>query len=171
MLRTFISYFFLLGSLDGISQNIQQEINNQVWRVQLAAMNSNQADRFMSTMSEDVIQISYDRQTLRNKEEFRNQAVATYKRLAERKVTRTMEFRFLNRIANAESAFEDGFYKYELTNEKLEKQTFYGYFQVVLRKEKDLWKVVVDYDSEKYNGVAVTQEVFERARTLDSFNN
>jgi hypothetical protein len=82
-----------------------------------------------------------------------------------------MEFRFLNRIANDANAFEDGFYKYELTDEKQEKLVFYGYFQVVLRKEKDGWKVLVDYDSENYNGTPATKELFESARTLASYDN
>jgi hypothetical protein len=46
-----------------------------------------------------------------------------------------MEFRFLKRIANVNNAFEDGFYKYELINEKREVKVYFGYFQVVLRKE------------------------------------
>jgi ketosteroid isomerase-like protein len=134
-------------------------------------MNSNQADKFMSVMSDDVIQVSYSRQTITNKEQFHNLARSTYKRIVEKKLSRSMEFRFLNRIANASNAFEDGFYKYELINEKLDKQVYYGYFQVVLRKEKESWKVLVDYDSDNYNGLPVTKELFENAKTLDSYDN
>lgn len=161
----------MLVSGECISQNFQKEINDQVWRVQLEAMNSNQADKFMSVMSDDVIQVSYSRQTIRNKEQFFNQALSTYKRIIDRKLSRSMEFRFLNRIANDTNAFEDGFYKYELINEKLEKQVYYGYFQVVLRKEKGSWRVLVDYDSEKYNGAPATKELFENAKTLESYDN
>lgn len=82
-----------------------------------------------------------------------------------------MEFRFLSRIANGSNAFEDGFYKYELVNEKLEKQVYYGYFQVVLRKETEFWKVLVDYDSDNYNGQPVTKDLFESAKTLHSYDN
>lgn len=134
-------------------------------------MNSNQADKFMSVMSDDVIQVSYSRQAIRNKEQFFNQAISTYKRIIDRKLSRSMEFRFLNRMANDTKAFEDGFYKYELINEKLEKQVYYGYFQVVLRKEKGSWRVLVDYDSETYNGAPATKELFENAKTLDSYDN
>lgn len=81
-----------------------------------------------------------------------------------------MEFRFLNRIADAGTAFEDGFYQYELINEKHEKQVFYGYFQVVLRKEAESWKVLVDYDAEDYQGLPVTKELFENAKTLESYD-
>jgi ketosteroid isomerase-like protein len=154
-----------------IAQQIQKEINEHVWRVQLAGMNSNQADTFISVMSDDVIQVSYDRHKIRGKEEFYSQAVSTYKRIKDRKLSRTMEFRFLNRIANEKNAFEDGFYKYELTNEHQEKEIYYGYFQVVLRKENQFWKVLVDYDSEKYNGTPVTKDLFDNARPLDSFEN
>lgn len=168
--RLLIVLFCVLVSWDSRSQNIHKEINNQIWRVQLAAMNANQADQFISVMSDDVIQVSYSRQTIRNKEQFRNQASLTYKRIAEKKLSRRMEFRFLNRIADTDNAFEDGFYQYELINEKLEKQVFYGYFQVVLRKEAESWKVLVDYDAEDYQGLPVTKELFENAKTLESYD-
>jgi ketosteroid isomerase-like protein len=169
--RILILLFWVFVSWDSTSQSIHREINNQVWRVQLEAMNSNQADKFISVMSDDVIQVSYSRQTIRNKEQFHNQANLTYKRITEKKLSRSMEFRFLNRIANDRNAFEDGFYKYELISEKLEKQVYYGYFQVVLRKEAEFWKVLVDYDSDDYNGLPVTKELFENAKTLDSYEN
>jgi ketosteroid isomerase-like protein len=156
---------------DSVAQNIQKEINDQVWRVQLDAMNSNQADKFMSVMSDDVIQVSYSRPTITNKEQFHNLARSTYKRIVEKKLKRSMEFRFLKRIADGSNAFEDGFYKYELTDEKLAKQVYYGYFQVVLRREGESWKVLVDYDSDNYSGLPVTKELFENAKTLDSYDN
>lgn len=163
--------FFLLPSSYCTSQSIQKEINDQVWRVQLEAMKTNQADKFISVMSDDVVQISYTRQAIRNKEQFLSQAIAIYHRLIERKLTRTMEFRFLNRIAGNTNAFEDGFFKYELLNEKNESQVFYGYFQVVLKKEKDIWRVLVDYDAETYNGAPVTKELFGNAKSMESFDN
>jgi ketosteroid isomerase-like protein len=163
--------FFVLASSGTIAQNLQKEINSQVWRVQLEAMNTADANGFISVMSDDVIQVSHSRKIIRNKDEFFKQAVSTYKRVVERKLSRKMEFRFLERIATTDMAFEDGFYKYELVNEQQEKQVHYGYFQVVLRKEKDKWKVLVDYSSDNYNGVAVKMEQFENARTLDSYEN
>lgn len=164
-------FIVVMASVPCFSQNLQREINDQVWRVQLEAMNANQADKFISVMSADVVQISYDRNTIRGKDEFYKQAQATYQRIAERKLTRTMEFRFLNRIATNTSAFEAGFFKYELTNEKLEKQTYYGYFQVVLRKEDEVWKVLVDYDAVNYGGAPVTQEMFQGAKPIQDFDN
>lgn len=169
--KALIILFYVFLSWDSASQNIHKEINNQIWRVQLDAMNSNQADKFMSVMSDDVIQVSYSRRTITNKEQFHNLASLTYKRLVDKKLSRSMEFRFLNRIATASNAFEDGFYKYELINEKLDKQVYYGYFQVVLRKETESWKVLVDYDSDNYNGLPVTKDLFENAKTLDSYDN
>ena len=121
-------------------------------------------------MSADVIQVSYDRKIIRNHEGFIKQAVETYKRITERKAKRNMEFRFLNRIASETMAFEDGFYKYELINEKSERQVFYGYFQVTLRKENGFWKVLVDYDAENYNGIPVTSTSFDAAKSMDTFD-
>jgi hypothetical protein len=148
------------------SQNLQQEINEQVWNVQLEAMRTNQPDLFMSVMSKDVVQISYDRQVIREYASFREQALKTYARLTERKMKRQMEFRFVKRAATTNQAYEHGFFQYELTNDKNEISTFYGAFQVVLRKESGTWKVLVDYDAETYGGVPVTAEMFKNAKTM-----
>lgn len=153
------------------SQNQQAEINTQIWKPQLEAMQTNQADKFISVMSKDVVQVSYDRKVIRNYDEFSKEVISVYNRLKERKLSRNMAFRFLERIAKDGHAFEDGFYKYELVDDKAEKRVFYGYFQVVLRKENDAWKVLVDYNSDNYNGKPVTAEQFDKAKTLDSLEN
>jgi ketosteroid isomerase-like protein len=158
-------------SSGSFSQHLQREINEQVWKVQLQAMNTNEAERFMSVMSDDVVQVSYSRNTIRDKARFRDQVITAYNRMLERKTKRTMEFRFLNRIANDSAGFEDGFFEYGLINDKGEKQVFYGYFQVVLRKENGLWKVLVDYDSETYQGAPVSKQLFESARLMEAAAN
>ena len=146
--------FLILLPWDSLSQNFQSEINEQVWNVQLEAMKNNNVEGFISVMSDEVLQVSYDGSIIRNKEEFQTLAEVTYKRVLEKQWVRDMEFRFLNRIANTSSAFEDGFFRYEILNSKQEKQVFYGYFQVVLRKENGMWKVLLDYDSETFGGYA-----------------
>jgi hypothetical protein len=72
---------FLFVSWSGNSQNLQKEINRQVWQVQLEAMNAKQADKFMFVMSEDVVTVSYSRKTIRSNEQFSNQDTSTYKEL------------------------------------------------------------------------------------------
>jgi ketosteroid isomerase-like protein len=169
MKKFFCVLAFLLMQGNCWSQSVQQEINDQIWKVQLEAMNEYDPDKFMSVMSDDVIQISYDRSVIRNKAEFKEQVVKTYSRSKDNGLTRKMEFRFLNRVANGTLGFEDGFFKYEIINRNLERRVFYGYFQVTLRKEADTWRVLVDYDAEKYHGAPVTPEMFDQARALDSF--
>lgn len=168
-LKGFLICVGLSSANVSFSQNLRQEINEQVWNVQLEAMRTNQPDLFMSVMSKDVIQISYDRNVIRDYASFREQALKTYARLSERKMKRQMEFRFVKRTAMANQAYEHGFFQYELTNDKNETSTFYGAFQVVLRKESGTWKVLVDYDSETYGGLPVTAEMFKNAKAMTEF--
>lgn len=163
-----IGILFILPCAICLSQNIRSEINEQVWNIQLRAMNNLDSNGFMSTMSKDVIQVSYDRNTIRDYNQFAKQVNDTYRRIKERNLTRNMEFRFLKRIVAGPHAFENGFYKYELTNENSEKTVFYGAFQVVLRKENGTWKVLVDYDADTYNGEPVTAELFNKALAMDA---
>jgi hypothetical protein len=169
-MRKVIGILVMLSTCSSaVSQNLQQEINEQVWKVQLEAMKENNSAKFMTVMSDEVVQVSYDREVIRDKAGFEKQAAETYTRMKEARLTRNMEFRFLNRIANNMLAFEDGFYKFELINENLEKKVFYGYFQVALRKENNIWKVLVDYDSENYKGVTANEEMFNSAKGLESY--
>lgn len=159
-----------LIAITSSGQNLQKEINDQVWKPQSEAMHHNDSEKFMSVMSKDVVQVSYERKVVRNHADFAKEVEATYKRIKDRNLVRNMEFRFLERTASGNLAFEDGFLKYELLNEKAEKRIFYGYFQVVLRKESNSWKVLVDYNADNYQGQPVTAGQFEKARGLDSYD-
>jgi ketosteroid isomerase-like protein len=161
--------FFVVSVFPCFSQNVQAEINDHVWRKQLKGMNELDSDLFLSVMSRDVVQISYDRKTIRNYEQFSKLAKDSYQRMKEQGLLRTVEFRFLERISNGVFAYENGYVKYEVTNNKGETNIFYGAFQVVLRKEAGVWKVLVDYDSNTYGGAAVTANLFDAAKLLESF--
>lgn len=125
------------------------------------------AAAFVSVLSKDVVQISYDRKTIRNYAQFEKQVIDSYKRATERKVTRNMEFRFVQRFATDTHAYENGYFRLEITNASGEKNLYYGAFQIVLRKENGVWKVLVDYDANSYGGKPITEELFFSAEAME----
>lgn len=68
------------------------------------------------------------------------------------KITNSISLRFFERINNDSIASERGVYKL-IRVQNLKKKVYYGQFHVILTKEKDLWKILMDYDSNKNNSI------------------
>ena len=65
---------------------------------------------------------------------------------------RTLELRFIQRIAENDKAFEVGYYKFTGIQADGKTRNGYGKFHVLLRRENGIWKIVMDADaSEKTN--------------------
>ena len=77
----------------------------------------------------------------------------------------TFELRFLERISNGTQAFEVGYFKNEDIKPNGEKQAYYGKFQVALRKENGIWKILVDSDSNQEE--VITEKDFLAAKSLE----
>ena len=75
-----------------------------------------------------------------------------------------IELRFVQRIAGKDKAFEVGFYKTTSTNQQTgETRKSMGKFHVLLRKEKGIWKILMDADTSE----GVTDELFNKAESLE----
>jgi ketosteroid isomerase-like protein len=72
---------------------------------------------------------------------------------------------FTERIANANQAIEVGYYKTTSIDHKGDSRAFIGKFMVVLQKEKEVWKILVDTDSSEGN--TVTEKHFMEAKPLE----
>ena len=66
---------------------------------------------------------------------------------------RELGLRFTERIANDNQAMEVGIYKVTITEKSGSIRTFYGRFHVALRKENDIWKILVDTDSSERGSI------------------
>jgi len=76
----------------------------------------------------------------------------------------TFELRFLQRISNGNLAYETGYFK-NLTITNGQKRESYGKFQVALRKENGVWKILVDSDTNE--GGSITEEMFQKAKPIE----
>lgn len=158
--------FIILGiSVTGYSQDAQKQINDQVWKPFITAFNNYDTKGFMAVHSRDLVRAPRDSKTVLNFEQYNKQYEEGDKRSAEQKTKRTIELRFLERIANDKQAFEVGIYKTSVINAQGESRSFYGKFHVVLRKENGTWKILVDSDSSEEG--TISEKDFEAARPLE----
>ncbi|MEM9338140.1 MAG: nuclear transport factor 2 family protein [Bacteroidota bacterium] len=147
MKPSFFILFFLLSSHITFSQNPSfSEINEQVWVPFIEAFNAEDQKALSKVHSKDFIRVIRDSQKIFGYEtafeEQKNSKKAAY---PEQK--RTLELRFIERIASDKEAFEVGYYKTSYANQKTgEQRTNYGKFHVLLRKENNRWKVMMDAD-------------------------
>lgn len=91
------------------------------------------------------------------------QMVNRYNR--ERGYTVSLQLRFLQRLADADRAFETGIYEYQRVDSVGKTAKFYGKFHVVLVKENDRWKIWLDADTAE----GADEAAFLAARALSEF--
>lgn len=169
MLRFIAGVALAASCASALAQSAQAEINRQVWRPQMQAIREFDEQKFMSVMSQDVVQVTYDSKVVRNRAMFAKLAADLYAKLRETRPQRSMEVRFLSRFANGDTAYETGFYKFTVVS-KGDTKAFYGVVQNVLRKEAGTWKILLDYSAETWGGQPVTAAMYEAAQPLEAFD-
>lgn len=161
-----ILLFIVLGiSLVGYSQDAQKQINDQVWKPFITTFSNHDTKGFMAVHSHDLVRAPRDSKTVWNFEQYKKQNEEGDKRSTQQKTKRTIELRFLERMANESQAFEVGIYKTTVINAQGESRSFYGKFHVVLRKENGTWKILVDSDSSE--GGTIGEKDFAAAQPLE----
>lgn len=131
----------------------EKEINDQVWKPFIESFNHHLSKEFLELHSKDVIRSPRDSRQVLNWEQYLTETTDGDNQDLNEKRTRTLALRFTERISNAKQAVDVGVYKttYHFANGKT--QTYYGRFHVALRKEKGVWKILVDTDSTENNTI------------------
>ena len=145
------------------SNNLQKEINEQVWKPFIKAIISDDNEKLRAVHSKEVTRvIQDDNQILGYSEYFKKIPDSIKAKWKDWK--RDIELRFLQRIASADKAFEVGYYKTSSTNAVTgEKRTGYGKFHVLLRKENGTWKILMDADANE----KTDEVVFRKAMPME----
>jgi ketosteroid isomerase-like protein len=160
---------FLLFSLSTFGQNDQADINNQVWKPFTQAIMAQDVAAFLAVHSKDVVRAELTDNQVQNYKEYQaamEKSWPGWKESIQKNNSKyTFELRFLQRISNGSLAYEVGYFKNESINEKGEKRMYFGKFNVALRKENGIWKILVDSDSNE--GGTITEEKFLKAKPLE----
>ena len=166
-MKQFLYTLLLLICLGGncFSQNdtLQKQINEQVWKPFIQSFNNRNDDTYEAVHSKDVIRVLQDdNQIFGYKEYFKKVDDSLKVKWSTWK--RSIELRFIQRIAADGRAFEVGFYKtFSVNSSTGEKRTGYGKFHVLLKKEKGVWKILMDADAKE----DANEAVFQAAKPLE----
>jgi ketosteroid isomerase-like protein len=147
------------------TQNLQKEINEQVWKPFITNFNEHNTDGFMAVHSKDAVRSPRDAKVVWNWGDYKQQQAKGDQRDVVEKRKRSLELRFTERISNKDLAIEVGVYKTTYFLPNGETQNYYGRFHVVLRKESDTWKILVDTDYSE--GGTIGEKDFLASQPLD----
>ncbi len=145
------------------ANNFQKEINEQVWKPFIKSFNAGDNDAFAAVHSKEIVRVSQDDNHIMGYDEYFKKIPDSVKaKWSDWK--HNIELRFVQRIASPDKAFEVGYYKTTTVNSKTgEKRTGYGKFHVLLRKEKGMWKILMDADANE----KTDETVFQSAKSME----
>ena len=154
---TFLIVVLSFQCISAQSDSLQKQINEQVWKPFISSFNSGNDEGFKAVHSKDVIRVSQDSKQIFGYDQY-------FKKMPDSvqakwgKWKKNIELRFIQRIAANSKAFEVGYYKTTSTNAVTgETRTGYGKFHVLLRRENNIWKILMDEDANENTNEAVFQ--------------
>jgi len=159
-----ISIGLLLLNLHFIVQaqvNFQKEINEQVWKPFIESFSNNNQEGFKAVHSKDVIRVMRDDKTIWGYDQYFPAQKSNSSDWS--KYKKSIELRFIQRIAGNDKAFEVGYYNTRTIAPDGKQRSSFGKFHVVMRKESGVWKILVDADS----GKEATEEEFKKAAAME----
>ena len=157
--------FFLFSTVFGFSQNqqdIENEINEQVWQPFKKSFEARDWKTFNSLHTNDVLRVN--KYGIRIGAEYKNSIEASYQKPINKR--RKIDFCFDQRIYKEHTGYEVGYYRI-ISTEKDKKPTIsYGRFHVVLKKINNQWFIAQDWDTNTMNGKLITKQDFETGNCL-----
>lgn len=168
-----MKYFIILilsaVAIGSHAQTDQQAIDNQVWKPFTKAIMTQDVAAFVSVHSKDLIRAERDQKKVLDLNSYQAGMEAGWpswkESIKKSNQNYTFELRFLERISNGTLAYEVGYFKNEVISSSGEKRISYGKFQVALRKENGIWKILVDSDSSESGNI--TDEMFAAAQPIN----
>lgn len=147
------------------AQTQQQEINQQIWKPFIQAYNSFDTEKFMSLYSKDVIRVPRDQQKILTFSEYKKNINRENQHNKNYNIKASIEVRFTDRIYTSTTAYEMGVYKISMIENTGKNAVIYSRFQVLLRKENNVWKIFIDTDPAE--ACRVTEKEFQAAKPME----
>ena len=156
------SLFFFYCNAQPDSLKWVKEINEQVWKPFITHFTSGNKEGFRSVHSKKIARVEIDKGQVLDYDKYFPPVDPNGKQPSPA-FQRLFELRFDKRISNGTKAWESGYYKGTVIQEGKEPRSYYGRFFVVLEKENDGWKIIVDADT----GKEATEENFNKAYPME----
>ncbi len=146
--------------------DVAREIDTQVWIPLLRASNHFDAKGFLAVQSRDLVRVSVDTSEIYGMDRYARELDSGFERARERGIKRRSEVRFLTRTHSGVHARDTGIFRSEVILPGGEVRVRYTAFEMILRKEAGVWKLLVDRDTAQ-NG-AITEEDYLKGTQITS---
>ncbi|HEY9117587.1 MAG TPA: hypothetical protein VIN11_07160 [Roseivirga sp.] len=163
MVKYIFSSICLMLSLGLSAQQTLEDINKDVWYNFMQAYQDLDASLFNQIHTEDVIRVPIDGNIMLIGQEYKDQNLDNFNRWNQAQLKQKIEFSFNSRIQKGNWAHESGIYKLTRFSDS-GVESYYGKFNVTLKKIKGFWKIFIDSDSNE-NG-KIGEADFEKGDIL-----
>ncbi|NAS32410.1 DUF4440 domain-containing protein [Flavobacteriaceae bacterium R38] len=162
-----ITLIILILSFVGVkaqeSLNVQQQINQEVWRSFKKAFETLNAEDLNALYADEVLRVTP--QGIDTKNKFKEQNLERFNINKANGNRILLDFWFDSRHTNNDTSYEVGFYRIKFLN-KSEESIVYGQFHIVLKKIQGKWKITQDWDTTIINGEEITAKDFSKQPPL-----
>lgn len=146
---------------------ILRELDRDIWKPFAEAFAAGKPEDYFALHSPAFIRAMGDARRVEPREAWMKGTRGMFKSFADRGIKPSIAFRFLERLANSESASERGIFEFTMADAKGEPRRSYGKFHVFSRKEDGRWRILVDYDSSE--GGTITRDTFLAAHAPEDY--
>lgn len=162
----FISALIFMCSLHAQKdiQQIQDEIDQQVWRPFKKAFENLDGVALNSIYAEEVLRVTPNGIDTDN--DFKSKNLARFKVNKAEGITIALDFWFDSRRTNLHTSYEVGFYRIGFTSKEGGTKFSYGQFHIVIKKIGGIWKIMQDWDTPVINGDPITESDFAKKEPL-----
>lgn len=144
---------------------ILNKINEEVWSKFCKSFETLDLQLMEEIHNKELYRIPADGRVILNYEEYMEGYRSWFAQAKKDNTLLNISLRFFERICNESSASERGIYRLTINEGRDNEQFFYGKFHVLLKKENDIWKILMDYDSNEGNTVG--EKDFNMASAMD----
>lgn len=162
-MKRFLLCTLLLCSSPLWAQTEADSINRDVWYNFMQAYQDLDASLFNQIHTNDVIRVAIDGNLLLVGQQYKDQNLENFNRWNQTRVKQKIEFSFISRIQSGLWAHETGIYKLTRFTDS-GSQSYYGKFQVMLKKVGDRWKIYMDSDTNE--GGKIGESDFQKGDIL-----
>jgi len=147
------------------TNDVLAELNRDIWKPFVDGVNTNNPELYNGVNSAEFYWVlDGTKPRIMNLVEYIEDAHRVMKSRTEKGIGTTLEIRFIQRNVTTDFASEKCIIKYISTAPGKEPEIFYGFVHVFSRKEKGVWRKLIQHASTE----SATQEQFDKALRLNN---
>ncbi|MGI9327348.1 MAG: YybH family protein [Pseudomonadales bacterium] len=154
-----------LGFAESSVSATQKEIDRTVWKEFQSAFERLDGEALNAVYADTVLRVTPE--GLDTNSKFKLTNGSRFKENITNGDRISLDFWFDSRHTNMTTSYDVGFYRVSVTTSLGATTHFYGQFHIVLRKIKDHWKIVQDWDTASIGGRPITAEDFARQSPVE----